>query len=114
MATLCAFTATSIVRAIVEHVPDAATVGALIASGGGVRNACLMRRLREQLPSHMRLTTSDEYGIPAQFKEAIKFATLAFATLNNLANNIPACSGATRYTILGKIAPAPRLARGVA
>jgi len=114
MATLCAFSATSIVRAIVEHVPDAATVGALIASGGGVRNACLMRMLQEQLPSHLRLTTSDEYGIPAQFKEAIKVATLAFATLNNLANNIPACSGATRYTILGKIAPAPRLARGVA
>jgi len=113
MATLCAFTATSIVRAIVEHVPEAGLVTALIASGGGVRNACLMRLLGERLPAHMRLTTSDEYGIPAQFKEAIKFATLAFATINNVANNIPACSGATRYTILGKIAPAPRLARGV-
>jgi anhydro-N-acetylmuramic acid kinase len=113
MATLCAFTATSIARAIVEHVVDAAAVETLIASGGGVRNATLMRMLRERLPARMRLTTSDEYGIPAQYKEAIKFATLAFATVNHLANNIPACSGATSYTILGKIAPAPRLARGV-
>lgn len=112
MATLSAFTAASIVRAIVEHVAEADSVGTLIASGGGVRNATLMRMLRERLPAHMRMTTSDAYGIPAQYKEAIKFATLAFATVNHLANNIPACSGATRYTILGKIAPAPHLARG--
>ncbi len=72
-----------------------------------------MQMLRARLPAHLRLTTSDEYGIPAQFKEAIKFATLAFATLNNVADNIPACSGAARYTILGKIAPSPRLARGI-
>jgi anhydro-N-acetylmuramic acid kinase len=110
MATLCAFTAASIVRAIVEHVVDAFAVNTLIASGGGVRNATLLRMLGERLPTHMRLTTSDEFGIPAQYKEAIKFATLAFATINHLANNIPACSGATGYTILGKIALAPRLA----
>lgn len=113
MATLCAFTATSIVRAIAEHIPDAAGLDVVIASGGGVRNAHLMQMLRARLPAHLRLTTSDEYGIPAQFKEAIKFATLAFATLNNVADNIPACSGAARYTILGKIAPSPRLARGI-
>ena len=101
MATLCAFNATSIARAIVDHVPDAEAVSTLIASGGGVRNACLMRLLGERLPGHLRLTTSDEYGLPAQFKEAIKFAALAFATINHGANNIPACSGATRYTILG-------------
>ena len=33
--------------------------------------------------------------------------------MHRLADNIPACSGASRYTILGKIALAPRLARGV-
>ncbi|MDB5058007.1 MAG: putative anhydro-n-acetylmuramic acid kinase protein [Chloroflexi bacterium] len=113
MATLCAFTATSIVRAVEEHIPDIVDLDVLVASGGGVRNAHLMRLLRESVPAHLRLTTSDEYGIPAQFEEAIKFATLAFATINNVANNIPACSGASRYTILGKIAPAPRLARGI-
>jgi 1,6-anhydro-N-acetylmuramate kinase len=112
MATLCAFTATAIVRAITDHVPDLAIVNVLIASGGGTRNPTLMRMLREQLPEHIRLTTSNEYGIPAQFKEATKFATLGFATLNHLANNIPACSGASQYSILGKIALAPRLAGG--
>ena len=45
---------------------------------------------------------SDEFGIPAQFKEAIKFATLAHAKVHQLANNIPAASGASGFTILGK------------
>ena len=41
-----------------------------------------MARLAECLPAGLRLTMSDEFGIPAQFKEAVKFATLAHATIN--------------------------------
>lgn len=114
LATLTAFTAASIVNAIKDHVPNYASIPILIASGGGVRNAYLMHLIHDWLPNHMRLTTSDEFGIPAQYKEAIKFATLGFATLHHLADNIPACSGASQYTILGKIALAPRYARGIA
>jgi hypothetical protein len=55
----------------------------------------------------------DEFGIPAQYKEAIKFAALALAAQLQLANNIPAASGASRFAILGKLVAAPRLARGV-
>jgi anhydro-N-acetylmuramic acid kinase len=55
---------------------------------------------------------SDEFGVPAAFKEAIKFATLAHATINLLANNIPAASGAAKFAILGKLVQPPRLARG--
>ncbi|HEV3210052.1 MAG TPA: anhydro-N-acetylmuramic acid kinase [Chthoniobacterales bacterium] len=55
-----------------------------------VRNGFLMRRLAEHLPKSLRLTTSDEFGIPAQYKEAVKFAVLAYANVNRLANNIPA------------------------
>ena len=71
-----------------------------------------MDRLRANLPSGLRLTVSDEYGIPAQYKEAIKFAALALAAQLHLANNIPAASGASRFAILGKLVAAPRLARG--
>ena len=63
------------------------------------------------MPKHLRLTLTDEFGIPAAFKEAIKFATLAHATVNQLANNIPAASGATRFGILGKLVQPPRLAK---
>ena len=113
LATFTEFTAASIVRAIVEHVPILPEISTLVASGGGVRNAHLMKRLAALLPSGLRLTTSDEFGIPAQYKEAVKFAALGLAAKLQLANNIPAASGASRFAILGKLVAAPRLARGI-
>jgi anhydro-N-acetylmuramic acid kinase len=112
LATFTEFTAISIARSIRDHIPILSEITTLIASGGGVRNATLMERLRAHLPSGLHLTLSDEFGIPAQYKEAIKFAALAFAAQHHLANNIPAASGASRFAILGKLVFAPRLARG--
>jgi len=111
LATLCAFTAASIVGSITDHVPDLGQVGVLIASGGGVRNGTLLDMLARRLPPGLRLTTSAEFGIPPQYKEAVKFATLAYATQRGLANNIPAASGAERFAVLGKTVQPPRLAR---
>jgi anhydro-N-acetylmuramic acid kinase len=113
LATFSEFTAASIVRGIEEHIPILSEIDTLIASGGGVRNADLLARIRRRLPPGLRLTLSDEFGLPAQYKEAIKFAALALAAQLQLANNIPAASGASRFAILGKLVAAPRLARGV-
>jgi anhydro-N-acetylmuramic acid kinase len=112
LATFTEFTAVSIARAIREHVPILNEITTLVASGGGVRNKALMERIRSHLPAGLRFTVSDEFGIPAQYKEAIKFAALALAAQLQLANNIPAASGASRFAILGKLVAAPRLARG--
>ncbi len=112
LATFSEFTAASIARSIAEHIPILNEVSTLIASGGGVGNTDLMRRLAKRLPAGLRLTLSDEFGIPAQYKEAVKFAALALAAQLQLANNIPAASGASRFAILGKLVAAPRLARG--
>jgi anhydro-N-acetylmuramic acid kinase len=112
LATFTEFTAVSIARSIRDHVPILNEINTLIASGGGVRNGWLMQRLQKNLPSGLRLRLSDEFGIPAQYKEAIKFAALALAAQLQLANNIPAASGASRFAILGKLVAAPRLARG--
>lgn len=113
LATFTEFTAIAISRSIRDHVEGLGRIDALLASGGGTRNGFLMQRLAAHLPSSLRLARSDEFGIPAAYKEAIKFATLAHATVNHLGNNIPAASGASRFGILGKIALPPRLARGV-
>lgn len=110
LCTLTELTATSIAESIRGHVVGLERVTNVIASGGGVRNAFLMKRLAEHL-SPLSLGTSAEYGIPPQFKEAVKFATLAFANVNSLANNIPAAGGAARFTILGKTVQPPRLAK---
>ena len=113
LATFTEFTAIAITRSITDHVERLRDISVLIASGGGTRNAFLLDRLRAHLPSSLRLAISDEFGMPPQFKEAIKFATLAHATTNRLANNIPAASGATRFGILGKLVLPPSLAQGI-
>jgi anhydro-N-acetylmuramic acid kinase len=109
MATFSDFTAYAIANSIQDNIPSLDEMSVILASGGGVRNKHVMKSLAGKLPSNLRLTTSDEYGIPAAYKEAIKFATLAYATIHQCANNVPSCSGASGYTILGKISLAPRL-----
>jgi anhydro-N-acetylmuramic acid kinase len=111
LATVTEFAAYSITRSITDNVQTLDEISTIMASGGGPRNAYLMQRLATHMPKRLRLTISDEFGIPAAFKEAIKFATLAHATMHGLANNIPAASGATRFAILGKLVQPPRLAK---
>jgi len=113
MATVTEFAAYAITRSITDNVGTLAEIKTIMASGGGTRNGFLMERLAAHMPKGLRLTMSDEFGVPAAFKEAIKFATLAHATVNLLANNIPAASGAKGFGILGKLVQPPRLARGV-
>jgi anhydro-N-acetylmuramic acid kinase len=111
LATVTEFAAYSIVRSITDNVKMLGEISVIMASGGGTRNGYLMERLASYMPKGLRLTLSDEFGVPAAFKEAIKFATLAHAAVHGLANNIPAASGATRFGILGKLVQPPRLAR---
>ena len=113
MATVTEFSAYAITQSIIDNVKTLSEISVIMASGGGTRNAFLMERLATYMPKGLRLTLSDEFGIPAQFKEAIKFGALAHATVNGLANNIPAASGATRFGILGKLVQPPRLAKGI-
>ncbi|CAK7236441.1 hypothetical protein SCUCBS95973_009608 [Sporothrix curviconia] len=109
LATLTRFTGIAITSSLVDFIiPQINSKPLVIASGGGTRNATLMRDLAAELATAgLTLTTSDEFGIPAAYKEAIKFATLAFATKRNLANNIPAAGGAYRFATLGKLSFAP-------
>jgi anhydro-N-acetylmuramic acid kinase len=110
LTTFCAFSVWAIATSMKDHVKNLADISVLIGSGGGVRNKTLLSMLADELPSGLRLTTSDEYGIPPQYKEAIKFGTLAFATQRHLANNIPAASGASSFTVMGKTVFPPRFA----
>lgn len=112
MATLTEFTAVAINHSIRDHVSILPDIKEIIASGGGVFNGYLLERLRSYLPDHLELVTSDKYGIPPQFKEAVKFATLAHARVNLFANNIPAACGALEFGVLGKLVEPPRKARG--
>ena len=113
--TFACFTGEAIVRNMRDNVPEELLkkVKVMYASGGGVRNQTIMSHLQEILPFGIRLTTSDEIGIPAAYKECIKFSTLAFASINQVADNIPAASHSEMYNILGRIHYAPWRAKGI-
>ena len=73
----------------------------LIVSGGGAHNVYLMERLRSALKP--RVTTSAEFGIDVDAKEAILFAVLAYETHHRRAGNLSSATGARKPVILGKI-----------
>lgn len=112
VATVTRFSACAIVNAIRDYVLPRVDPKTIIVSGGGARNKTLISKLQEELQKYsITVEHSDQYSVPGAYKEAIKFATLAFATKNQLANNIPAAGGASSFAILGKLTHAPRLAR---
>ncbi len=102
-ATLLELTVRSIVHAITKYAPAADEV---IACGGGVHNARLMRRLDELLASRSLRSTAD-YGIDPDFLEATAFAWLARQRLLKLPGNLPAVTGARGPRVLGAIYSAP-------
>lgn len=75
-----------------------------IVSGGGTRNATLMRQLSENLaPFNCSVSKSDAHGLPAEAKEATAFALLAWQTWHQRSGNLPSATGARRPAILGQI-----------
>ena len=76
----------------------------MIVAGGGTKNPTLMAMLRNEIaPMGIDLRFSDEFGVPAEAKEAVAFALLAYETWHQRPSNVPSATGATRPAILGKI-----------
>jgi anhydro-N-acetylmuramic acid kinase len=76
----------------------------MIVSGGGAKNPTLMAMLRDEIAAlGIELHFSDEFGIPAEAKEAVAFALLAHETWHRRPSNVPSATGAKRAAILGKI-----------
>ena len=75
-----------------------------IISGGGAKNKTLVRMLTEEAAAlGLKLSHSDDYGVPSQAKEAVAFALLAYQTWHRQPGNIPSATGAQRPVVLGKI-----------
>lgn len=97
IATATELTARTIALAVGRY-PDTSEV---IVSGGGAHNRYLMERLGALV--HARVTTSAEFGIGVDTKEAILFAVLAHETFHRRAGNLPSATGARNPMILGKV-----------
>ena len=97
IATATEFTAYSIVHQIFRTIePDE-----IIVSGGGVHNRWLMRRLRHHV-TNAAITTSAEFGIDPDAKEAVAFAMLAYESARGRPSNLPSATGARHPVVLGK------------
>jgi anhydro-N-acetylmuramic acid kinase len=76
----------------------------IFVAGGGVRNGTLMAVLREGFAElGVRVRAMEELGVPAQAKEGVAFALLAWLTWNGRAGNVPAATGAKKAVVLGKV-----------
>jgi anhydro-N-acetylmuramic acid kinase len=54
-------------------------------------------------PLGLVIRSSDEFGLPAEAKEAVAFALMAYETWHRRPSNVPSATGAKRPAILGKI-----------
>jgi anhydro-N-acetylmuramic acid kinase len=101
IATSTAFTGEAIARNIARFVLPRYTITDLVTSGGGVHNPALMRTL-ETAVAPIRIRHIDEFGVPADAKEALAFALLGHATLMGIPGNLPRVTGARHPALLGK------------
>jgi anhydro-N-acetylmuramic acid kinase len=103
LATAAHITALTVANAI-RSLP--AKPDEVLASGGGTHNQAMIAGLRALLdPIPLRLL--DDIGVSGASKEALAFALLGAATLDNEPSNVPSVTGAKRRVVLGSITPKP-------
>jgi len=93
-------------RFVWAHLGSAAPLAKteFVVAGGGAKNASLMGMLRERLePLGVKVRLMEELGVPAQAKEGVAFALLAWLTWFGLPGNVPSATGAARGAVLGKV-----------
>ncbi len=111
IATATALTAESILHAYRTFVwPFLGTRAPLamatdyIVAGGGAKNATLMQSLRAGLePLGVKVSTTDDFNVPTEAKEAMAFALLAWLRWHGLPGNVPSATGASRPAVLGRV-----------
>jgi anhydro-N-acetylmuramic acid kinase len=106
LATATALTAETIALSYKTFVRRGMKGGAVdyIVSGGGAHNRTLMAMLAERLEAMgCELAASEQFGLPAEAKEAAAFALLAWQTWHHLPGNVLKATGAARPAILGQV-----------
>jgi len=100
--TLTEFTASACIAGVSSYGKHSKE---LIVCGGGAFNQHLLQRLRAGLPS-LRVSTSDQHGLPPLQVEAAAFAWLARQAIRRQPGNLASVTGAAGPRVLGAIYPA--------
>ena len=101
--TLTALTAKSITQSYERFICPNVSIDTVVIGGGGAYNKTLMNMIRQYLPKHIELKTHEDFNISNNFKEVMAFALLGYCTFYNIPNNLPACTGADKRIVMGKI-----------
>ena len=96
--TLTEFTASACVAGVSSYGKESKE---LIVCGGGAFNLHLLERLQAGLP-WLRVSTSDQHGLPPLQVEAAAFAWLARRMLERRPGNLPSVTGAAGLRVLGR------------
>ena len=80
-------------------------ISEVIASGGGVRNHVLMRRIRALTAPDTVVSTIDDVGIPSDAKEAYAFAVMGYLTVHGMPVTMTGCTGAREGARVGSLTP---------
>jgi anhydro-N-acetylmuramic acid kinase len=101
MATLTAFSA-AVVAQDLEQLRQTRGIAPieLITAGGGSQNPVLINELRQRCRG-VQVDESSTLGVPAEAREALVFALLAWWHQRNHPGNVPSVTGASRETVLG-------------
>ena len=100
LATLTELTAKSIISSYGDFLPR--LPDQVLVCGGGCRNRYLLERLKLLAPE-VDFYTTTEFGVNADFKEAIAFAVLAYWRHLGQPGNLPAVTGAKQLMPLGEL-----------
>ncbi len=106
LATATALTAETIARSYARFVRPRMKGSSVdfLVSGGGARNGTLMAMLAARFKTMgCELAATEEFGMPAEAKEAAAFAMLAWQTWHRLPGNLPSATGARRAVVLGQV-----------
>jgi len=105
LATLVAFTAEAVARAVRDHVaPPGGRLDRVLVGGGGARNPAVLAALAGALPG-VAIEPFDAAGVPADAAEAMAFSLMGRNALLGLPNHLPRCTGARGARVLGEIVP---------
>lgn len=103
MATITTLTAKTIYQAYNEHILNNLPIQEIVFTGGGTKNRYLMNLLEKHFYP-ITIKTSEDFQIEDKYKKALCYAILGYCTYNQIPNNLPSCTEATRPVVMGKIA----------